>query len=247
MLWCTSYNPEGIAGTFVNEELANKWGTSSLNLLGNTFGRDSDYYKQFNNLFPRFLHLYAILKAMGILEAARDDYKSELSLESEKANSGEFQSLESKYELVERVLTRFHRIAKQIESRHEKRPTLEIKDEYDVQDLLHALLLINFDDVRTEEWTPSYAGGSSRMDFLLRNEFIVIEIKKSRKGLGQKELGDQLLIDIERYKKHSLCKFLFCFIYDPEQRIKNPHGIENDLTRKDGDLTIKTLIIPKGY
>jgi hypothetical protein len=108
----------------------------------------------------------------------------------------EFQSLESKCDLVERVLTRFHIIAKQIESRHEKRPTLEIKDEYDVQDLLHALLLINFEDVRTEEWTPSYAGGSSRMDFLLRNEFIVIEIKKSRKGLGQKELGDQLLIDI---------------------------------------------------
>jgi hypothetical protein len=51
----TSYNPRGVAGTFVNEELANKWGTSSLNLLGKTFGRDSDYYKQFNNLFPRFL------------------------------------------------------------------------------------------------------------------------------------------------------------------------------------------------
>jgi hypothetical protein len=245
----TSYSPESIAGTFVNEELANKCGTSSLNLLGNLFGNDSDYYKQFNNLFPKFLYLHAILKALGILEAARDDYKAELSsaLEAQKTNIVDCQSFAHQCELVERILNRFHIIAKQIESRHEKRSTLKIKDEYDVQDLLHALLLINFEDIRTEEWTPSYAGGSSRMDFLLKNDFIVIEVKKSRKGLEARELGDQLLIDIEKYKKHPSCRTLFCFVYDPEQRIKNPRGIESDLTRNDGDLIIKTLITPRVY
>jgi hypothetical protein len=35
-----------------------------------------------------------------------------------------------------------------------------LKDEYDVQDLLYALLRIFFDDVRPEEWTPSFAGKS---------------------------------------------------------------------------------------
>ena len=243
----TSYNPTGIAGTFVNEELSNKLGTSSLNLMGIIFGRDSDYYKQFNNLFPKFLHLYAVSRALGILEAARDDYKAELSLELQKERSGECESLGCKIELIEHILTKFHIVAQQIKSRHEKRPTLEISDEYDVQDLLHALLLIHFEDVRTEEWTPSYAGGSSRMDFLLKNESIVIEVKKSRNGLGPKELGDQLIIDIDRYRKHPSCKVLFCFIYDPEHRIMNPQGIESDLTRKDSDIAVRTLMIPKGY
>lgn len=85
------------------------------------------------------------------------------------------------------------------------------------------------------------------MDFLLKDESIVIEIKKSRNGLGPKEIGDQLIVDIDRYRKHPSCKALFCFIYDPEQRIKNPHGIENDLTRSDGDFMVRTFLVPKGY
>ena len=72
---------------------------------GKNIGRDSDYYKQFNNLFPKFLHLYAVSKALGILEAARDDYKADLSLESQKEKSGECESLGCKLELIERVLT----------------------------------------------------------------------------------------------------------------------------------------------
>jgi hypothetical protein len=122
----TSYNPEGIAGTFVDEELANKWGTSSLSLLENLFGKNSNYYIQFNNLFPKFLHLYAIMRALGILEAARDDYKSELSMEAQKSEETENQSPTYQQEIVERILKRFHLIAKQIRSRHDKRPTLEI-------------------------------------------------------------------------------------------------------------------------
>ena len=32
---------------------------------------------------------------------------------------------------------------------------LSVTDEYDVQDLFHAILLLHFDDVRAEEVTPS--------------------------------------------------------------------------------------------
>jgi len=118
--------------------------------------------------------------------------------------------------IVEKLCSRFHLVARQIRARHDSRQTLEIEDEYDVQDLLHALLLIHFDDIRREEWTPSYAGGASRMDFWLKEEQVVVETKKSRKGLGAKEVGDQLLIDIQRYQSHPDCCILFCFVYDPE-------------------------------
>lgn len=70
------------------------------------------------------------------------------------------------------------------------------------------------------------------MDFLLKNERVVIEVKKTREGLGDKELGEQLIIDIDKYKKHPDCEKLVCFVYDPEERIHNPVGIMNDLNKQ---------------
>ena len=130
---------------------------------------------------------------------------------------------------IKRIFDKFHNVARQLRSRYDKRCTIEIQDEYDVQDLLHALLKLYFDDVRPEEWTPSYAGSSSRMDFLVKSERVVIEVKKARKGLDDKLLGEQLIVDIEKYKSHPDCKKLLCFVYDPEGRLGNPTGIANDL------------------
>lgn len=164
--------------------------------------------------------------------------------EKEENQSSIFLSIEDPSAILENLFYNFHIVVKQLRYRHGDRETLEINDEYDVQDLLHALLRLFFDDIRPEEWTPSYAGKSSRMDFLLKNESIVIEVKKTRRGLSAKELGDQLIIDIERYKEHPLCKNLFCFVYDPEERILNPRGVEQDLNRDNDDLNVKVFIVP---
>lgn len=122
-----------------------------------------------------------------------------------------------------------------------------MNDEYDVQDLLHALLRIHFEDIRPEEWTPSYAGAVSRVDFLLKDEKIIVEVKKTRASLKAKDVGEQLIIDIERYRVHPDCKKLLCFVYDPEGWIANPRGLENDLTRSADDFQVKVLIVPKGH
>ena len=100
--------------------------------------------------------------------------------------------------LVEKICRRFNQVARQLKSRREQRPTISIVDEYDVQDLLHALLRVHFDDIRPEEWTPSYAGRSSRVDFLLKEENIVVEVKKTRAALKDAQIGEQLLVDIAR-------------------------------------------------
>ena len=142
------------------------------------------------------------------------------------------------------LLDRFHQIVIQLRHRHANRETLDVNDEYDVQDLLHSLLRIYCDDIRPEEWTPSYAGTSSRQDFLLKNEQIIIEIKKTRKGLGNKELANELIIDIARYKEHPDCKSLVCFAYDPENRIKNPRGFENDLSGLSDGVNVVVSIRP---
>ncbi|TOM12565.1 hypothetical protein CGH84_21760, partial [Vibrio parahaemolyticus] len=71
--------------------------------------------------------------------------------------------------------------------------------------LLHALLKLHFADIRPEEWNPSYAGSSTRSDFLLPEVNTIIEVKKTRQSMTDKDLGDQLVIDIANYKKHPQC------------------------------------------
>lgn len=153
----------------------------------------------------------------------------------------------SAIEVVEHICKKFHLVAKQLRVRYSDRETLDIKDEYDVQDLLHSLLRLFFDDIRSEEWTPSYAGSCSRVDFLLKNEQLVIEVKKTRSGLKARQVGEQLIIDKERYKTHPDCKSLICFVYDPDGYIANPQGLENDLASKDEEMRVVVIIVPKGY
>jgi len=146
--------------------------------------------------------------------------------------------------LIEKICQKFHVAARQLGDRHADRPTLEISDEYDVQDLLHSFLRLHFDDVRPEEWTPSYAGSSSRTDFLLKGEGIVIEVKKTRAGLKDRRLGEELLIDRERYQKHPDCNVLVCFVYDPEGKVVNPNGLARDLEDHTGSLKVRVIIAP---
>ena len=147
--------------------------------------------------------------------------------------------------LVELICLRFHVAARALQNRHSSRPAHEINDEYDVQDLLLALLKLHFDDVRPEEWTPSYAGSSSRVDFLLKEERIVIEVKKTRASLKTGHLGEQLIVDRARYEHHPDCDTLVCFVYDPEGRIGNPIGMERDLEKHGGNLKMRVIIAPK--
>jgi hypothetical protein len=151
------------------------------------------------------------------------------------------------YLLVEKLCTRFHLVARQLRSRHDNRETIVLRDEYDVQDLLHGILRISFDDIRPEEWTPSYAGKSSRMDFLLKDFKIVIETKMTRKGLGAKEIGTQLIDDIARYRQHQECDTLVCFVYDPDGLVANPAGLAKDLSTEGDGFRVKVLIAPKGH
>jgi hypothetical protein len=143
------------------------------------------------------------------------------------------------------LMNRFHQVVRQLRFRYNSRPTLDIKDEYDVQDLLHALLRLYFDDIRDEEWTPSYAGGSARMDFLLKDIQTVVEVKMTRNGLNDKQLGNQLIEDKAKYKVHPDCKYLVCFVYDPDGRIKNPRGIEADLNETDIEFRVSIIIKPE--
>jgi hypothetical protein len=72
------------------------------------------------------------------------------------------------------------------------------------------------------------------MDFLLKASQTVVEVKYD---VADKQVGDQLLVDIQRYSRHPECKTLACLVYDPNGRIKNPRGLKRDL----GELSTNKL------
>lgn len=229
------------------------WKEKTLAIIKVIFGDDSEYYLNFNaiKVVPKVKGLSAITGVSaepGAYNRGLREYGSLIRgmiTEIELRDDDELDNLRDSISIVQNICNRFHQVARQMRSRHNNRPTIDVEDEYDVQDLLHALLRLHFDDVRAEEWTPSYAGSASRMDFLLKKEKIVIEVKKTRKNLGAKEVGEQLMIDIERYTAHPDCETLICFVYDPEGKVANPVGIENDLNRETDNLRVVTIITPK--
>ncbi|HUZ51782.1 MAG TPA: hypothetical protein VMU94_04565 [Streptosporangiaceae bacterium] len=146
--------------------------------------------------------------------------------------------------LVTEICRGFPAAARRLTHRHAGRPGLAIRDEYDVQDLLHALLAAYFDDIRPEEPAGSRAGAASRMDFLLKKQQIVVEAKMTRRGLDQRKVAEELIIDKERYRAHPDCKTLVCFVYDPGHRCINPSGLEADLTDPGAPLPTITIVAP---
>jgi hypothetical protein len=86
-----------------------------------------------------------------------------------------FTSARDPTSLIISALDRFPRVARHLRDRPQRRTALTLDDEYDVQYVLGALLSSLFDDVRPEEWTPSHAGKSSRLDFFLKDEHVVVE------------------------------------------------------------------------
>lgn len=232
-----------IPNVSVNEnEDANRWYEYTAELLRQIFTTD-DITDKFTGksgcYFGGDISVGHFLKRLQSIYDRVDLFPEEIDDIQQK--SAEINS----NEIIENIAKKFHSFCKQIRIRHDDRTTIDINDEYDVQDIMHALLRLYFDDIRPEEWTPSYAGSSSRMDFLLKREKTVIEIKKTRGGLGKKELGEQLAIDIMKYRAHPDCKTLICFVYDPEDRIINPKSLETDLGKPINGMDVKVYISQK--
>lgn len=243
---------EGQAYTFQNNCYHSRHGTFSRpsvemqtwiaeveDLLLTNYGKDSSVWKVFERFDRR--------KLDGNYGDTFEEQKN-IIISALKAclriNPKQVKVDKNREDELSNLFEKFHLVVKQLRIRYNSRSTIDIDDEYDVQDLLHSLLRLYFSDIRNEEWTPSYAGGSSRMDFLLKEEKIVVEVKKTRKGLGDKELGKQLIEDKEKYKAHPDCKKLICFTYDPEGRITNPKGLENDLNKQEPEFEVQVIIKP---
>lgn len=230
-------NPPNVIGfPTLNAGAFTAWKTQSLSFLERLLSSTSPYYLEFQEKV-KSPYKSAAETGIGILSAVKEEIAS--------GDIGSAIDRNSPIEQIRNICDRFHLVSRQIRERHDGRETIDVQDEYDVQDLFHSLLHLNFEDIRPEEWTPSNAGQSTRVDFLLKQERIVVELKKTRKGLGAKEIGSQLIEDIHRYKAHPDCDALICFVYDTEGRIVNPRGLESDLNQDNNDFFVAVYIRPQ--
>jgi hypothetical protein len=227
------------------------WHESTISILEENFGVSSNYTQKFRQTKYKPSNTGGIEPNL----IRRKEFNSRLEQAGEliraciraiQNNERPIDSQQDAIQFIKEVCRNFSRVARMLGTTYRKeRKGIDIKDEYDVQHLFHALLLIKFDDIRPEDVNSNYAGATSRVDFLIKKERIVIEVKKTREGLRDKEIGEQLIIDISRYSQSQDCETLICFVYDPDQLIRNPIGLERDLSKKYEFLEVIVIISPK--
>lgn len=152
-----------------------------------------------------------------------------------KDSAGALDFAGSKVDAVRTIVTLADRlllVERSLKRRHAGRSTLTVSDEYDVQDLLRSLLVVFFEDVREETWAPEYAGASSRIDFVLPEFGVAVEVKKTRDSMTARTVGEELIVDRDKYAQHPSVSHLVCVVLDHDGRLANPRGLEKDLGRE---------------
>lgn len=135
-----------------------KWGYSTSKYIEalrpkNVMSRDTFAISQGLIAPPHLCYQSAILSTKSRIEDIEKFIKLSNNLirliEIKMNISLEEQSTEG-LSRIKKIFDRFSIVAMQLSRRYNNRPTIQVKDEYDVQDLLHSLLKVDFDDIRAD-------------------------------------------------------------------------------------------------
>jgi len=248
-----------LKGTSNGEEVFRLWRQEANDAVRNIFGADGPQYEPFSRImFHSVRRMFAGLRnSPGIdpreerecfrqgLQTAKIKLTAMISeVENDWPDEAARPEPRAPLATVLGICERFPDVVRQLSNRwgKGKRQPLTMKDEYDVQYLVGALLAVEFDDVRPEDPAPTHGGASSRRDFVLKSERIVVEVKMTRSTLEAKEVGEELATDFVRYAGSSDVDTLVCLVYDPSRRITNPRGLERDLEGTQSRLTLRVLV-----
>lgn len=122
-------------------------------------------------------------------------------------------------------------------------PAPVVASERDLQVVTDGILRLLFRNVIAEDPIPKKSGASSRTDFVIKDEGVLIETKMIRKTLTDKKVGDELLIDWGRYPRYPDIRGVFAIIYDPRRLLENPVALEDDLTENDPGISMKAIVV----
>ena len=138
-------------------------------------------------------------------------------------------------------------IQKIIKDRRKGHSEFEIKDEYDVQDILYVIIKSFFPNMRDEDPIPKVGGKSTKIDLILREEKILIEVKMIKeKDSNETHFIEQLKVDFESYHKCIWLEKLFCFVYDPFRKtrdISNFNDLNGTRTKGEHNFEVEVIVV----
>jgi REase_DpnII-MboI len=149
-------------------------------------------------------------------------------------------------EVIRDALNNFSNAIRKISSNRRKgHPEFKIEDEYDVQDILYVILKTIFPNLKDEDAIPKVGAKSTKIDLIIREERILIEVKMMKENDGNEtHFIEQLKADFESYYQCKWLRKLFCFVYDPYKRTRDTSNF-NDLNgeRTKGGHTFNVEVI----
>ena len=159
-------------------------------------------------------------------------------------NSPEAPSLQESIDFLEQISRRLPVFLAVIRgSRGEVEGRLELKEERDLQDLMKAILSLHYNNVLREDPVQQYAGAWARVDLFIKDVGLMVETKMTGRSTGQREVGDQLIVDMNRYATRADCRGFFALVYDPDRQIDNPNGFERDLAAAGGSTPTRVVVV----
>lgn len=126
-------------------------------------------------------------------------------------------------ELILDLLSHFREASKKVtDGRRKDHKEFEINDEYDVQDLLYTILKSIFPKLKEEDPTPRVGIKSNKIDLILREQGILIEVKMIKEtDSNEKKFVEELKNDIQSYHQCQWLEYLICFVYDPFDKTRS--------------------------
>lgn len=151
-------------------------------------------------------------------------------------------------EVIRDILNNFsNAIQKIIKNRRKDHPNFIIEDEYDVQDILYVILKAVFPNLRDEDAIGKVGGKTTKIDLIIREEKILIEVKMIKeKDSNETHFIEQLKVDIESYHECKWLRKLFCFVYDPYKKtrdISNFNDLNGERTKSGHNFNVEVIVV----
>lgn len=111
----------------------------------------------------------------------------------------------------------------------EKRTGTKFSNESELQKFIYAVLRSLFVSVEFEDPTEKRCERSSRLDFVLKDHKIIIEVKFVRDQKHAKEIYNELAEDYPKYSTSPYGETIINYIYDPDKNIANHEQFKKEL------------------
>jgi hypothetical protein len=146
-----------------------------------------------------------VIDGVQVVLGRLDDYPPDAEF-----RTGGIETKSADIELAEVVSSRFKRAARSLLSRRAGKNAFEINDEYDAQDLLHAMLRCYFKyPVRENPLSKIAASVSTRADLCIDELGLIVEVKFAKGPRDQHRIEKEISEDLVFYTTWEPLKYLF--------------------------------------